>query len=157
MTQSGTPSSPEQMQRYYKAAQVFTPSAPIDSQELFAGRLDQVGQVVNAVAQKGQHVILYGERGVGKTSLANVIPQITKKMTDSEVFSAIINCDGVDNFTSLWEKNFREFESLKKENELLPEDVTPEHIRYILQKQSRVIVFLCKRFFLRRKSVLEIG
>ncbi|MEM9483277.1 MAG: AAA family ATPase, partial [Cyanobacteria bacterium P01_F01_bin.116] len=140
MTQGGIPSSPEQMQRYFKAAQVFTPSSPVDSQELFAGRPEQITQVLNAVAQKGQHVILYGERGVGKTSLANYILQIIEKMVVGELTSAIINCDGVDQFFTIWQKVFRELGNISNhpssEAELLPEDVTPEHIRYILQQQS---------------------
>ncbi len=134
MDQNLTPSSPEQMQRYLKAAQIFTPSAPIDSQELFAGRPEQISQVVSAVAQKGQHVILYGERGVGKTSLANVISQIMRGYSEQKVFSTIVNCDGIDDFTSLWQKIFREFDSLREYADNPPEEITPESIRYILQR-----------------------
>ncbi|MBW4620624.1 MAG: ATP-binding protein [Cyanosarcina radialis HA8281-LM2] len=134
MERNFTPSSPEQLQRYLKAAQVFTPSAPIDSQELFAGRLEQISQVINAVAQKGQHVILYGERGVGKTSLANVISQIMQSFSEQEVRSAIVNCDGIDDFTSLWQKIFREFDSLREYANAPPEEINPESIRYILQR-----------------------
>lgn len=134
MSQSFAPSSPEQLQRYLKAAQVFTPSAPIDSQELFAGRLEQISQVISAVSQKGQHVILYGERGVGKTSLANVISQIMRSFSEQEVQSVIVNCDGIDDFTSLWQKIFREFDSLREYGDFPSEEITPEFIRYTLQK-----------------------
>ncbi|MFY9719669.1 MAG: ATP-binding protein [Candidatus Cybelea sp.] len=58
---------------HYEASEVFTPSSPIDSNDLFAGRRQQVTQIINAINQGGQHAGLYGERGVGKTSLANVI------------------------------------------------------------------------------------
>lgn len=128
------PSSPEQLQRYLKAAQVFTPSAPIDSQELFAGRREQLSQVISAVAQKGQHVMLYGERGVGKTSFANVISQIMRGFSEQEVISAIVNCDGIDDFTSLWQKIFREFNALREYANAPPEEITPESIRYTLQR-----------------------
>jgi len=134
MDQSFTPSSPEKLQRYLKAAQVFTPSAPIDSQELFAGRLEQISQVISAVSQKGQHVILYGERGVGKTSLANVISQIMRSFSEQKVHSVIVNCDGIDDFTSLWQKIFREFDSLREHSDMPPEEITPESIRYTLQR-----------------------
>ena len=67
------PNGVAKIQRLTRVAQAFTPSAPIDDLELFAGRLQQVQVVVNAVVQKGQHVALYGERGVGKTSLANIL------------------------------------------------------------------------------------
>ncbi len=135
MAQDFTPSSPELLQRYVKAAQVFTPSAPIDSQELFAGRLEQISQVISAVTQKGQHVILYGERGVGKTSLANVISHIMLNFSDQEVHPVIVNCDVIDDFTSLWQKIFREFDSLRQYSDMPPEDINPESIRYTLQRQ----------------------
>ncbi len=134
MNQSFPPSNPEQFQRFVKAAQVFTPSAPIDSQELFAGRREQISQVISAVSQKGQHVILYGERGVGKTSLANVISQIMRSFSEQEVCSVIVNCDGTDNFTSLWQKIFREFDALRGKPDMPPAEITPEVIRYILQR-----------------------
>ena len=43
----------------------FTPGAPIDSKDLFAGRISQVQKVLNVVFQKGTHAALFGERGVG--------------------------------------------------------------------------------------------
>ena len=56
-----------------RVAEVFTPSAPIDSMALFRGRSTQIQMLVEAVSQIGQHAIVYGERGVGKTSMANVL------------------------------------------------------------------------------------
>jgi DNA polymerase III gamma/tau subunit len=56
-----------------RGGEVFTPSAPIDNQALFAGRVNQLNRIIGAVSQRGQHAILFGERGVGKTSLANVL------------------------------------------------------------------------------------
>jgi Cdc6-like AAA superfamily ATPase len=58
----------------FEANQLFTPSAPIAIAELFAGRQAQASKIVDAVGERGRHVILYGERGVGKSSLAEIIP-----------------------------------------------------------------------------------
>ena len=58
---------------------VFTPTAPIQQKEFFIGRLKELNHIVNAINEKGQHAILYGERGVGKTSLANIM---TTKITN---------------------------------------------------------------------------
>ena len=60
----------EKWAKYARVAEVFTPGAPIDSLDLFAGRIEQIKDVLTAVVQRGQHLVLYGERGVGKTSLA---------------------------------------------------------------------------------------
>jgi type II secretory pathway predicted ATPase ExeA len=135
MASSNTPASPEQLQRYIKAAEIFTPSAPINSQELFSGRSEQIMQVISAIAQKGQHAIIYGERGVGKTSLAKVAANIMRQ-GDSNIQATIINCDGIDDFTSLWQKIFRELDPLQKHPQLATADITPEAIRYWLQQQS---------------------
>ena len=43
--------------------------APIDEEDLFAGRLEEVSRILQAVMEKSKHVVLFGERGVGKTSL----------------------------------------------------------------------------------------
>jgi transcriptional regulator with AAA-type ATPase domain len=55
-----------------RVAQVFTPGAPIDQLSFLAGRVAILLDIVNAIAPKGQHVVVYGEWGVGKTSLTNV-------------------------------------------------------------------------------------
>ena len=141
--QDNAPLSPDQLQRYIKAAQVFTPSAPINSQKLFAGRIDQVSQVVSAVSQQGQHVILYGERGVGKTSLATVISQIMQGFSDESVETATINCDVREDFVSLWEKIIRELNFLKQNFNLSEEEITPELIRQKLQQSpSKIIIVI---------------
>lgn len=84
------------------ASRVFTPAAPIDSEALFAGRIQQVQQVVDAINQRGQHAVIFGERGVGKTSLSNILP---KKLTANvPIFVSRVNCVTGDNFDSVWRK-----------------------------------------------------
>ena len=62
-------------------AEAFSPSAPITSKKSFYGRYDQLSKVENAVLEKGQHIIMYGERGVGKTSLANIAEEMHREYT----------------------------------------------------------------------------
>ena len=50
--------------------QVFSPISPIEEKDFFFGRINQLEKVADAINENGQHAILYGERGVGKTSLA---------------------------------------------------------------------------------------
>lgn len=56
-----------------RAGTVFHPRTPINSREFFAGRWEQLMTISDSVAQAGLHIVIFGERGVGKTSLANVI------------------------------------------------------------------------------------
>jgi Cdc6-like AAA superfamily ATPase len=92
-----------------QAAKVFTPAAPVDKHALFAGRKEQLRKVVDTVVQRGQHAIIFGERGVGKTSLANVLED-TLRAPGGEVITAHVNCDSGDTYESLWTKIFGEVE-----------------------------------------------
>src|SRR5690349_16506865 len=62
----------EKIELMEKIARAFSPSAPIDVRS-FAGRASQMNDVINACVQRGQHVVLFGERGAGKTSLVNAL------------------------------------------------------------------------------------
>jgi Cdc6-like AAA superfamily ATPase len=95
----------ERLRKTFDASIVFTPSAPINSQALFAGRSRQVNQVIDAVNQAGQHAIIFGERGVGKTSLANVLSSFLESL-GRKVFAPRVNCDSSDTFSSIWKKLF---------------------------------------------------
>jgi Cdc6-like AAA superfamily ATPase len=90
----------------FQAGRVFTPTSPIDEPSLFAGRLEQLRLIIDVVNQKGQHAILYGERGVGKTSLANVLESFLRGPQVSRVLAPRVNCDGQDSFESVWRKVF---------------------------------------------------
>jgi len=82
---------------------VFTPMAPIKKEEFFRGRIYQLEKICDAINEEGQHAMLFGERGVGKTSLANI-------MTDSitKIYPVKITCNRTDNFKTLWKQAFRE-------------------------------------------------
>src|SRR5258708_323800 len=51
----------------------FTPTRPKQNIELFYGRFEQLRCIIGAIEQQRAHVMIYGERGSGKTSLANVL------------------------------------------------------------------------------------
>ena len=54
-------------------AEVYTPGAPITDSALFSGRREIVADIEEQMAIIGMHIVLYGERAVGKTSLWSVI------------------------------------------------------------------------------------
>ena len=133
MVSSETPETPDMMVRFMQSGQVFTPSAPIDNQALFAGRVNQLNRIIGAVSQRGQHAILFGERGVGKTSLANVLLKRLRGFQD-QFRSVIVNCDTEDRFDQLWYKIFLELENTQT-LDFEPHQINPEFIRVRLQRQ----------------------
>jgi Cdc6-like AAA superfamily ATPase len=90
----------------FEAGQLFTPSTPIGVAELFAGRRDQIGKLLDAVSERGRHAIVYGEPGVGKTSLAQTLQYFIPRRTSTvkyirkQAFSS-------DDYSSIWMEIFR--------------------------------------------------
>src|SRR5882762_1165730 len=82
-----------------EASKIFTPAVPVSERELFSGRIEQLRRVFDAINQRGQHAIIFGERGVGKTSLANIIGAILGQSQKS--LAPRINCESSDDFGTL--------------------------------------------------------
>lgn len=85
-----------------EARRVFTPSSPIQHKDLFRGRTTQITRAVDAFSQPGLHPVIFGQRGVGKTSLANVLRGILPNS-----LAVKITCDTSDTFDSIWQKVFK--------------------------------------------------
>jgi Cdc6-like AAA superfamily ATPase len=85
----------------FQLGQYFKPTMPINREDLFSGRRGITREVLDAVNQQGQHVVLYGERGVGKTSLANMI-MIRAKCQSAHIMAPHINCTGASNYSLIW-------------------------------------------------------
>lgn len=88
--------------------QVFSPIMPIQEKDFFFGRITQLQKVAEAINENGQHAILYGERGVGKTSLANIMFS-----SYTNLYPVKITCDRQDNFKTLWERAFESIQFSK--------------------------------------------
>lgn len=93
---------------YAEATEAFTPGAPIRERDLFAGRTEQIAMLIDAVRQRGRHAVIFGERGVGKTSLSNTFALGLNSPTN-KLIAEKINADPNDSFTSLWKKTFKRF------------------------------------------------
>ena len=141
---------------------IFRPSAPVDKYALFAGRKEQIDRLAGAILQTGQHAILYGERGIGKTSLARILAEILTASGARTVHSDTLNCDSTDDFSSLWHRALRELtfksragpggagshavlrEGEKDVDGLLPKMVSPDDVRRALSTfkgRGAVIIF----------------
>lgn len=134
----------EQKNKLATAGTVFTPGSPVNERDLFSGRVEQLASIFSAATQRGYHAILFGERGVGKTSMANILPTILPEGWVSQR----VNCDGADTFSSLWKKVFSELRYTRKKQEIgfgaesktetitfdqhLPENITPSSVRQAL-------------------------
>ncbi|PAW94215.1 hypothetical protein CKK33_12245 [Mucilaginibacter sp. MD40] len=138
---------------------VFSPSAPIQQRDLFFGRIDQIQKVHSAVLERGQHAVLYGERGVGKTSLANIIATVLPDIITSKT-----TCNRTEKFKDLWNKALKkvEFSNMEKSigyraherqniyqlNLFLPEkeDVDSTDIQNIFENLTNPLLFIFDEF-----------
>lgn len=55
--------------------EAFTPTRPKDWSRFFAGRREIMQSVITTIEQDQANVIIFGARGIGKTSLANVLAE----------------------------------------------------------------------------------
>lgn len=115
--------------------------APVAEEDLFAGRPGEILRMLEAVLEPGRHVVLYGERGVGKTSIANVFWKRYNQQLQT-VIAARAQADPSDTFSTLWLKALGEFKNISVQigrADLVPvsteyDNVTPDIVRQELQK-----------------------
>jgi|RhiMethySRZTD1v2_1073278.scaffolds.fasta_scaffold03574_11 Cdc6-like AAA superfamily ATPase len=138
------------LDRVRLVAEAFRPAAPIDRRELFAGRAEQIAELFSIVSQPGQHAIVYGERGVGKTSLGLVAAEL---LGAADVLCAWATCDASDDFSSVWRKALGEIglttakqalgfgehvdQTTEPLSKLLASEVTPHAVQGALKQASR--------------------
>jgi Cdc6-like AAA superfamily ATPase len=91
----------------FEIRQVFTPSTAVSTADLFAGRQKQIRDLLDAISERGRHAVIFGEPGVGKTSLAQIIRLIIPKKT-SRIAHIRKQSFSSDTFSSLWKEVFRE-------------------------------------------------
>lgn len=139
------------IEKRIQAGGVFTPGSPVNERDMFAGRIEQLNSIISASSQRGYHAVLYGERGVGKTSLANVLSDILQSV--QHYLTCRVNCDASDTFSSLWIKVFRDIvvtrskpgtgfgaEDVVEQHSLiatLPAELTPDDVRRTLAELGR--------------------
>lgn len=80
--------------------EIFTPHQPIQSVNLFFGREKEVSRVIEVLNTPGQHSLLFGDRGVGKSSLANVSANlILEQLSGNRIIRK--RCDNQDCFKTI--------------------------------------------------------
>ncbi len=86
--------------------ETFTPGPPINEIAQFAGRKATIQRLQDIAIERARHAIIFGERGVGKTSLANIFHKDLNSET-RKVREIAVDADTGDSFDSLWRKVFR--------------------------------------------------
>ena len=120
---------------------VLFDGAPIDEEDLFAGRSTEVRKILETTLARSKHVVLFGERGVGKTSLSNIFWKRFNKTLRSFIV-ARVQAGPYDTFSSLWVRALEELHasgitSGKQEYVQFDTDyetITPSQVRRELQK-----------------------
>ena len=83
----------------------FTPHQPISLPEFLSGRLELLYRVQDSVNTAGLHVVLYGDRGTGKTSLARVVAYLSQEPDDEHGRRCVlVSCTAEDTFATIWRK-----------------------------------------------------
>lgn len=107
---------------------LFSPGAPIRVESELAGRLEQASNLRRIVLSPGEHALVHGERGVGKTSIANSFYG-SLNTPIRPVLPVLVNC-GSANFSECWRKVFRRL-SLSDGTSLADayaSDITPDDV-----------------------------
>jgi hypothetical protein len=60
-------------------ADALSASQPVTTRDRLAGRGDTLASLIAAIEQQRAHVVLYGERGIGKTSLVHVFAETARE------------------------------------------------------------------------------
>jgi hypothetical protein len=87
-----------------------SPTSPIQSQEHLFGRERQLEQVDQALYAPGRSVFIYGDRGVGKTSLAQTVAYSHQSATHDPILLA---CDPQTTFAGLMASALGQLRDLK--------------------------------------------
>ncbi len=82
-----------------KLRHAFTPSQPVADRRMFAGRDDVLKTIIRSIEDQRLHVVLYGERGIGKTSLLHVL---THAATEARYIVVYTSCGANSNFDDVF-------------------------------------------------------
>jgi Cdc6-like AAA superfamily ATPase len=98
---------------------VFRPAAPVNEQELSAGRKNEIRQVLDGITRSGQHGLVFGAGGVGETSLTNILAtRISSRSPKRGVIARRVNCDSRDDVSTVWRKVFSKIQDIEEKHQV---------------------------------------
>ena len=107
-----------QMLNHRNVEDVFTPSSPIKDPENLKGRDDEIKTILQTIISKGRHGLIFGDRGIGKSSLAlsSLNGAVKEKIYNGKIIK--VEC-GVDStFDSIIKKPLTELDPDYASNKL---------------------------------------
>ncbi len=131
-------------------------SQPVINRDFFAGRHDAMAQLITSIEQNRVHVVIYGERGIGKTSLAHVFAETAREARYLVLYGS---CGSDAEFSSMFKAfcariprlyhssvlpNSPEAERGDHFDSMLPEDFGPRELADVLSgvTGTRVLIIL---------------
>ncbi len=82
-----------------KLLEAFTPSQPVGDRKRFAGRTEILTQLIRAIEEQRLHTVIYGARGLGKTSVLHVLAQAAR---DARYLVVYVSCGSDSNFDEVF-------------------------------------------------------
>lgn len=78
-----------------KLSAAYTPSQPVTDRRMFAGRTGVLTTLIRSIEDQRLHAVIYGERGIGKTSLLHILSQAAR---DARYIVIYLSCGANSNF-----------------------------------------------------------
>ncbi len=94
----------------------FTPAQPISKPDHLHGRDAKLRTISRALGSPGKHIFIYGDRGVGKTSLAKTAVQLHYKNTE---YIPLVACEQSSQFYDLMDSMRRQIIIREREKPLI--------------------------------------
>lgn len=88
---------------------VFTPAQPVTERSKFAGRLAVLARLIEILEDQRSHVVIYGERGIGKTSLVHILADIAR---ESRYLVVYASCGAFSSFEDIFRTVLQEIPQL---------------------------------------------
>lgn len=88
---------------------VFTPAQPVTERSKFAGRLSVLARLIEILEDQRSHVVIYGERGIGKTSLVHILADIAR---ESRYLVVYASCGAFSSFEDIFRAVLRDIPQL---------------------------------------------
>ncbi|MDB5453444.1 MAG: uncharacterized protein JWO33_2022 [Caulobacteraceae bacterium] len=73
----------------------FTPSQPVQNPSMFAGRLEVLTRMIQSIEDQRLHLVIYGDRGIGKTSLLHMLSDAGR---DARYIVVYMSCGAASSF-----------------------------------------------------------